>query len=356
MDIVSFLKELIQLPSLSGREQQVASRVRDEFESLGYDKILEDKAGNVCGVRGSGDFKILYDAHMDVVEPGEGWAGSPYEPVEKDGYLSGRGSVDDKGPLASMIYGGAAADVEGITLYVLASVNEEVAEGNGLKQFFKETDINPDVVIIGEPSGLTVAVGNRGRLGLRIDIAGCSAHASDPEAGENALLRAAEIMLKIKDLNARLDGESVAVTKASTPNENINIIPEKCSLFLDYRSKPGTEEKDIVEKFKSLLKEKDNVESVTPYYKPWIMKDSSPLTWAAVRAQEEIFKRTGTKFWPFCTNGSYSAGELKIPTFGFGPGKEGECHTSGEKIKINDLKEAVKYFSALPRFIKEEYK
>jgi putative selenium metabolism hydrolase len=194
MQVINFLKDIIRIPSLSGEESKVALRVKDEFKKLGYDKLLYSTGGNVCGVRGNGALKILYDAHMDVVEPGENWKTPPYEPTEKDGYLIGRGAVDDKGPLASMIYGGAAADITDVTLYVLASVNEEVAEGNGLKEFFDETKIKPDVVVIGEPSQLTAAVGNRGRIGLRIDIAGQSAHASDPSDGENALLRAADVI------------------------------------------------------------------------------------------------------------------------------------------------------------------
>ncbi|NLB35188.1 MAG: M20/M25/M40 family metallo-hydrolase, partial [Elusimicrobia bacterium] len=179
MSFEGFFKDILSIPSPSGKEEGVALRVKEEFQTLGYDEIIE-AAGNVCGRRGNGPIKILYDAQMDVVEPGSGWEGDAYKPLLKDGRIIARGAADDKGPLTSMIYGGAEADVAGVTLYVLASAMEEVSAGSALEDFFRETDIRPDFVVIGEPSRNHVMLGSRGRVLLRADFAGEASHASNP--------------------------------------------------------------------------------------------------------------------------------------------------------------------------------
>jgi len=354
VDFTGFLKDIISIRSLSGNEGAVALRVREEMKRLGYDEIFTCK-GNVCAKRGSGPTIILYDAHMDVVEPGSGWEGDPFDPRIKDGFIIGRGACDDKGSLASIVFGGAKADVEGVTLYVLASVREEVAEGNGLKQFMEETGISPDFVVIAEPSSLRLAKGNRGRLGLRIDTFGKAAHASDPDSGENAIYRACPGIIRIKEYNKSLREDSVAVTKIETANRNINIIPEKCSIYCDYRSAPGRTLDEIVAAMEKLVPD-SRVEVTTPYYKPWSMQDDNVLIRASKKCLLEVLNSREVIIWDFCTNGSFTAGEMGIPTVGFGPGNECEAHAAEEKIRLSDIESAIGFFSSLPACVVSEGK
>ncbi len=348
--VVEFLKDLVEIPSLSGEEQEVARRLKDEFLKLGYDEIIES-GGNICARRGHGKTVLVYDAHMDVVEAGDGWKENPYKVRVKDSSLIGRGSCDDKGPLSAMVYGGASSDIEGLTLYVIGSVREEVAEGNGLKEFFRTSKIQPDFIVIGEPSRLKVAYGNRGRLGIKINVMGESAHASDPLAGENSVYRAVDIIKEIQKIDKDLDEDSVVVTKVETSNENINIIPEKCIIYCDYRSGAGRTQKEILNRFENLIQGRDYIDGITPYYKPWEISFNNPLYRAARKAQKKTTGTGDTVFWPFCTNGSFTAGEQKIPTIGFGPGEEKECHTAEEKIDINQVKKAVEFYACLPGLI-----
>ncbi len=350
-----FLKKLVKIPSLSGQEGAVADAVKIEMEKLGYDRIIVS-GGNVCGIRGEGGVKVLYDAHMDVVEPGNEWKTDPYGAFEKDGFLYGRGTCDDKGSIAAMVYGGAEADVAGATLYVLASVREEVSEGNGLKDFLSRTGIKPDFVIIGEPSRLMVARGNRGRLGLRIDVMGKASHASRPQDGENAIYRAMKIAEEIKNMDKNSPADTVSVTKIETPNLNINVIPEKCSIYCDYRSAPGRTREEILEKFYSLIEKRDKIEVIKKYFKPWSLEESHPLIAAGMKCRNDTLGEAPSIMWIFCTNGTYTSAELGIPTMGFGPGEESQCHSADEKIDLKQLDDAVKYFSMLPGFILREIK
>jgi putative selenium metabolism hydrolase len=352
VDLTGFLRDIVNIKSLSGEEAEVAVRIRRECEELGYDEVFMSR-GNVCAKRGSGSTVILYDAHMDVVEPGQGWRGEPFQARIEDGYMIGRGACDDKGSLAAVVYGGAAAPVDGVTLYVLSSVREEVAEGNGLKLFLEDTGIRPDYAVIAEPSSLRLAKGNRGRLGLRIDMPGIAAHASDPEAGRNAVYQACPVIEKIDKYNASLEEDSVAVTKVETSNTNINIIPERCSIYCDYRSAPGREEADIVDAI-SELADDGTVEVITPYYKPWLMDSELGIVRAGVRCLKDHLQKEEIIVWDFCTNGSYTAGDLGIPTVGFGPGSESEAHSAEEKIKLSDVEAAMDFFREFPAYIVQE--
>ncbi len=355
-DTASFLKKIIQIPSPSGREEKVEEAVKDEMKKLGYDRIVSS-GGNVCGVKGKGSLKILYDAHMDVVEAGRGWNSRPFEAVEKKGFLYGRGACDDKGTLAAMIYGGAAADMDdGISLYVLASVKEETGEGNGLKDFFEKENFKPDFVVIGEPSGLMVAKSNRGRIGLKIEVKGVSSHASRPEEGENAVYRAMEIVEKIKKFNLNCKKDTVSVTKISTSNENINIIPQLCSIYVDYRSSYGRKEKDVMRDIRKLTGTRDRIIKLGRHYKPWQISEKHLLLQAALECRKDILGPAPPGEWAFCTNGSFTAGELGIPTVGFGPGSESECHRANEKIKLKEVEKAAQFFSLLPSYIAKKIK
>ncbi len=350
MSVIAFLKDIVSVPSLSGGEAGVAHRLKKEFKKLNYDEVMEID-GNICGRIGSGRTVILYDAHMDVVEAGNGWITDPFSPREENGYIYGRGVCDDKGSLAAIVYGGANVKLKDVTLYVLGSVREEVAENNGLKSFLMLSGIKPDFVVIAEPSSLRVACGNRGRMAVRIDIHGEAGHASNPEAANNAVYLSAGVIDQIKALNCRLKNDSVTVTKVETLNKNINVIPETCSIYCDYRSGIGREENEIVEKLKSLISEKDNAVGVTSYYKPWEIEKSHPLMESARKCLKEQIGKEDIVMWNFCTNGSFSAGEYGLPTIGFGPGVENEAHTANEKIEIDAVLKAVKYFSKLPEYI-----
>lgn len=97
---------------------------------------------------------LLLMSHHDVVEGGEGWDTDPFQPVEKDGYLYGRGTIDTKTPLFAELQ--ACEELlaegfrpEGFDLYIGSSNNEEVC-GDGMvlaTQYFKEKGIRFDLVM-----------------------------------------------------------------------------------------------------------------------------------------------------------------------------------------------------------------
>ncbi|HCX78590.1 MAG TPA: YgeY family selenium metabolism-linked hydrolase, partial [Firmicutes bacterium] len=79
--MVSFLRDLIAIPSESCQEGDVVQRIREEMERVGFDEVKIDPMGNILGRIGSGPRVIALDAHVDTVGIGdsEEWEVDPYE-------------------------------------------------------------------------------------------------------------------------------------------------------------------------------------------------------------------------------------------------------------------------------------
>lgn len=166
------LRQLVEIPSPSGHEAAVAAFLAGELPSWGFESAM-DAAGNTIGRRGDATAPmILLLGHMDTVPGGP--------PVRQEGtILYGRGTVDAKGPLATMICAAAQADLDGVQV-VVAGVVEEETTGRGathLAECFR-----PAVGFVGEPNSWSgVGIGYKGRILLRYDVRRAAAHTASPE-------------------------------------------------------------------------------------------------------------------------------------------------------------------------------
>ena len=114
-DEIELTQKLVQTPGLSGAEGEVADRVEDAMNALGFCSVFRDALGNVIGFIGpeAETTALLFDAHMDVVPAAGEWRMDPFGGEIMDGRLYGRGSTDTKGGLAAAICGAAAAAKSG---------------------------------------------------------------------------------------------------------------------------------------------------------------------------------------------------------------------------------------------------
>ena len=147
-NFVRFLRDLIAIPSMSGKEGCVIRRIQAEMGRLGYDEVWVDPLGNLFGRIGSGKRILAIDGHCDTVDVGnpDTWDVDPFQGDLRDGIIYGRGAADQKGGLASVIYAGKVLKDIGmlgdVSLLVVASVLEEDSEGVCWKYIIEE-----DVVI-----------------------------------------------------------------------------------------------------------------------------------------------------------------------------------------------------------------
>lgn len=377
-DLVGFLRDLVQTPSPSTEESGVAERVVAEMKRLDFRDVYVDRIGNVVGWVGPGHGPLLmFNGHMDTVRVSdpEAWSHAPFGAEIEDGVLYGVGACDMKGGLAAMIYGAKLLRDAGVTLkgdiVVACVVQQEPCEGLGSRVLIEEEKIRPDWVVLGEPTGLNVARGQRGRLEMRLVAHGRSAHAASPTLGENAIYTAARLVFGLELLAEQLANDdflgpgSLAVTGITSSGSSRNAVPDRCELIIDRRLTLGENEtKAIAEVQRVIAREGVRAEvEVTEYhaisyngyachnrefYPAWVMAEDHPLVVSTVHAVREQSKhRPRVNCWDFSTEGVYTAGVAGIPTVGFGPGDPRLAHTTDEHVRLADVYAAAEVYARL---------
>jgi len=188
-DMIRFARELIAIPSLTGKEGKAVARVREEMLKAGFDAVRIDRMGNLIGRLGRGKTQILFDAHLDTVSAGErrDWRWDPFKGKLEGGEIFGRGATDQKLAVVSIVYAARLirdlALLGDYTFWAVASVMEEDCEGLPLLHVIQKEKLRPDYVVITEPSNLVLRRGQRGRTELAWS-SGAAPATPRPRAGD----------------------------------------------------------------------------------------------------------------------------------------------------------------------------
>lgn len=381
--VISFLRDLIAIPSPSCKEADVVDRIIIEMEALNFDEAFIDRFGNVVGRIGSGPKQLVYDSHIDTVGIGDidSWSYDPYIGKVENETVFGRGASDNKAAIATMVYGAKIwkelALPDDVSLYVVGSVMEEDCDGLALGECLRETIPGVDAVVMGECTDLDIYRGHRGRMEIQVDVGGVSCHASAPERGENAIYKMSKIIQEIEKLNETglkndpfLGKGTIAVTQIECLSGSLNCVPDKCTIFIDRRTTIGEDKEHCLQQIKdlpgaegaevTLLDYEAKSHNDTPmfqekYFPTWSLPEDHPLVQAGLNAGKAVLKRgpVASK-WVFSTNGVSSMGRLDIPTIGFGPSEEKWAHTTEDQVTIEHLTEAVTFYAAFPAFFLEK--
>lgn len=362
---IDFCQRLIQTPSPSGQEGEIARLVAAEMTKLGYDGVETDAAGNVIGyLRGEGGRSLMLNTHLDHVDAGalERWPAPPFSGAVMDGAVWGRGAMDIKGPLACQVYAPAVLREAGIKpagdLYVTATVMEEVG---GIGAQVLARSLAPDMAVVGEASGCQLARGHRGRVEVEVCFTGRGGHASMPSQLANPHYGAARLIQAIEHLEMAEGGSlgpaSVAPTLYRTDQGSRNVIPEQVTLVLDWRTVPSEGPEAVLARIRALAEEaageglsveaqipqvewqtytglRHSMPSIFPSFE---LPEAHSLIQGARDLLESVYDQpVPVRLWRFATDGGHfmSAG---IPTLGFGPGEDSLAHTTEERIDLGEL-------------------
>ena len=372
--ILEFLQNLIRIKSFSGQEEAIIRYIEKKMIDLGFDDVKIDSMGNLLGRVGKGKKTIMFDSHVDTVyvNDADDWEHPPFEAIIEDGYIHGRGSVDMKSSVAASIYAAVMAKktdhLEGKTVYVSCTVQEEDCDGENLKHLFKEFNLRPDYMIICEPSNNNIATGHRGKAQIAIKTHGVAAHGAAPELGVNAVYEMAEIIERVNQLNDSLSEKegpkgTVVLSRISSTSDSLNAVPSECEIYLDRRTVIEESLEDVVNEMNELIKGKNaswqigTLERTSwtglnvryePFHPAWRLEEGHELYESAVNAYANCFGDHPTQFeyWEFSTN-AVTPVSMGIPTIGFGPGNYKLAHMRDEKCKVSQVLDACKYYTEL---------
>ena len=370
----SNLSKLVKIKSLSMHEGEVQIELKRQMEEAGFDEVFTDGMGNVIGRIGRGKKILAVDGHMDTVDLGsaQNWSFDPLGGAIKDGFVHGRGSVDQKGGPAAFVTSGRILKELGfdkdITVYFTGTVIEEDCDGLCWKYIIEEDRIRPDIVIITEPTNLNLYRGQRGRMEMEVHFYGRSSHGSAPERGINAIYMASGVALGIEKLNERLADDdflgkgSVTITEIISKSPSLCAVSDYARLHLDRRLTAGETKETAVREIEWIIKGLNaKVEllnfsgtaytgleyGMEKYYPTWKMPEDHEAVKQGIKAFTNLFDRKPVvDKWTFSTNGVMTCGTYGIPTIGFGPGNEVLAHAPDEKVPVSDLVAASAFYAA----------
>jgi succinyl-diaminopimelate desuccinylase len=279
MDAVPLLQKLVQIPSPNppGDTKDIAQFVAAQMREIGAAVTMpapdsKPEAINVIATLGSGDPVIMLHAHIDTVPVAETEAGKwhvdPYAAVVKDDKLYGKGSIDDKAPLASMMLAMAHAAQHGTfngTLVLVAAAEEEVGGQLGTKWMADHGHLpDCDFIVVGEQTGNKVATAHKGVMRATVEAVGKSVHATNPDRGINAITAMSKAVLALQAYHDELAKRRHPIVGVPTCNVGVikggstaNAVPDRCTVHLDRRMIPGEHPEVVKNELRAIIADVD---------------------------------------------------------------------------------------------------
>nr|WP_194299753.1 acetylornithine deacetylase [Acetobacter conturbans] len=306
---------------------------------------------------------IVLSAHSDVVPvEGQPWTTDPFVLTPRDGKLYGRGSSDMKGFLACMLM--AARYAAGQTnlrapLHLAISHDEEIG-CVGVHTLLRDLAANgfrAKGCVIGEPTGLRVVSGHKGKLAAQITCHGLAAHSANPSRGCNAILLAADMVKVIESLQEELKNTGAQDESYEVPFSTmqiglirggvaLNIVPDLCEVQFEMRLLPGVVAGPWLDR---LRQEADHLGAERPHarieietlntYPGLHTPDDAPFLHAIMQLTgDNTPLRIG-----FGTEGGLFSEYLDMPVVVCGPGSIDRAHKADEFILPEELEAGVQF-------------
>ena len=370
---IRLLRDLVAIDSVNpslvpgaAGEGAIAAAVAEHLRHIGLDVELQEAAPgrpNVIGVlegRAKGR-SLMLCGHLDTV--GVEGMRAPFDPIERDGRLYGRGSQDMKGGVAAMIDAARAIAGEGLPagrLIVAAVVDEEYASvgADALVSRWRA-----DAAVVTEPTDLQIAVAHKGFAWFAIETRGRAAHGSRPLDGRDAILRMGRVLHGLERIDRTLQaapphplmGTASLHASLIEGGRELSSYPDRCTLKLERRTITGETDAHVLAELQRLLARlaKDDPEfeaSVTPIFSrpsyELTATHALPVTLQQVLARQasDASELIGMSFW----TDAAVLGAAGMPSVLFGPGGAG-LHSTEEYVEVGDVLRCRDALTALAR-------
>jgi len=344
-EILALHAALTATPSVSGDEGALAALLGERLARHG---ILPLRLGSsLLATLGSGPL-LLLDTHLDTVPPGPGWTRDPWEVRREGERIHGLGANDAKASVAAMVAAFLAfREAELPFTLALALVEAEETRGTGTEAVLAELarrGLSPAAAVVGEPTGLDIAVAQKGLLVLELVARGDACHAAHARelGAENAARRLARDLVALEAIDLGPDHPRLgAVTLEPTAlraGTARNVVPAEASAVLDVRTTPAVAPRSVVERVARAVA--SEVRVLSDRLVPRETSEDSTLVAAALAA------RPAARLY-----GSATLSDLVfmegIPAIKCGPGSSARSHTADEFVLASEILDGARFYARL---------
>ncbi len=339
MDTIDLLKNMIRIPSFSRDEGAVADFLERWMLTEGF---AARRLGNNLWIESApadGRPTILLNAHIDTVKPASGYTRDPFTPEIEDGCLYGLGSNDDGGSLIALLetYSRLIQKEQPYRLIFSATAEEEVSGKGGLDLILPELGLI-DFGVMGEPTGMRMAVAERGLMVLDCTAYGKSGHAARNE-GINAIYKAIEDIQWFKSHSFDRVSDFLGAVKMSVTQINAgtqhNVVPDRCTFVVDVRPNGMYTNPELLEMIKSSVSCEVKERSTR------IGSSHLPMDHPAV------VRGLSLGLEPFGSPTTSNQALCHFPTLKIGPGDSARSHTADEYIRLDEIADGIETYVAL---------
>ena len=386
-EIISMCSDVINIPSPTGEELQMAHYMQSTLKQLGlnvtWQEVEESRANVVARWHGTGGGKnLMFNGHMDTSNTGheEFLTGIGYKPhaVVKDGFIYGLGIYNMKGALVCYTHAVKALQRAGVRLkgdVLIAAVAGEIEKtqwgdfkgkeyrGYGCgTHYLVNHGALPDMCILGEPTDMHVVLEHFGSMWVRISCTGIYVHTAFCEGREqmNSIRRMLELTPPILDWIAQWEKKAAYGGKKAIVNLGgirgghawrASRTPEKTDLFLDVRVPPtiamAEARRDIQQVFLDLQKKHPDwgLEFETYVSVPGArISEKHEMIQAIDRNHARITGHPPEReVVTWCSDASVLS-RYGVETVNYGP-SSGPRDKEGEKVRIQTLVDITKIYA-----------
>ena len=371
------LKDMVAFDTVSHRSNLELIKYIEQYLSnnniSSYRVLSEcgDKANLFATIGPEVNGGLILSGHVDVVPvEGQAWTHDPFDLVERDGKLFGRGSCDMKGFVALAL--ASAPEFKNLELsrpvHLAISYDEEVGclGVRGLIQDLVNKDVRPAMCIVGEPTSMQPVVAHKGKWSYRAVVTGLERHSSLAPQGVNAVEYAAEAIAFLRKMHKEKIKNGARDEMFDLPHTTIhvgvvnggsavNIVPNQCTFDFEFRYIPADDPRAIMDLFVEFIqgelepemKAIDNncgFELIERSVIPGLNIDSDS---EVVRLAKACASRNDHGKVAYGTEAGLFQSMADIPTVVCGPGDIAQAHRPDEFISLEQLEKGGQFFERL---------
>ena len=361
MSTLYYLEKLLSFDTTSANaNSEMIKWVETELLSFGASvKIIpnvDESKANLFATLGPQDIGgVMLSGHTDVVPvTGQAWTVPAFSMTQRDGKIFGRGTADMKGFIAAMMNAAKLASTQTLKtpLHLALSYDEEIGciGVRSMIDMLSNAPIRPQMCIVGEPTGLAVATGHKGKIAARAKCTGRAGHSALAPFAVNALYLANEFITELRKVQDVLRLGVVQDLDYDVPYTTLhvgriagggalNIVPHSCELDFEIRNLAQDNPAEILEKLRQAadlialsarnVASEANIEiEVFNTYPGLDTPSSAPV----VGFVKSLMGANGTIKVAYGTEGGLFDQSLGVPTVVCGPGEMAQGHKPDEFI------------------------